>query len=42
MGGPTLATMTPAQVEADIDARVISSSELGHGREAITAAYLGR
>jgi site-specific recombinase XerD len=42
MGGPTLATMTPAQVEADRDARVIISAELGHGREAITTAYLGR
>ena len=27
---------------ADYDARVIISSELGHSREAITAAYLGR
>ena len=42
MGGPSRAHLTPAQREADYDARVIISSELGHSREAITAAYLGR
>ena len=31
-----------AQREADYDARVLISAELGHGREVITAAYLGR
>jgi hypothetical protein len=34
--------MTPEQREADADARMIISAELGHGREAITAVYLGR
>ena len=42
MGGPSRTQMTPEQREADYDARVIISSELGHSREAITAAYLGR
>jgi site-specific recombinase XerC len=41
-GGPTRELLTPAQREADYDARVIISDELGHSREAITAAYLGR
>jgi hypothetical protein len=42
VGGPTHAALTPAQREADYDARVLISAELGHGREQITAAYLGR
>jgi hypothetical protein len=42
MGGPSRAQLTTEQREADYDARVIISSELGHSREAITAAYLGR
>ena len=42
MGGPSRAQLTPEQREVDDDARVIISSELGHSREAITAAYLGR
>lgn len=41
-GGPTQHELTPAQREADADARMIISEELGHGREAITTAYLGR
>jgi hypothetical protein len=41
-GGPTRAELTPAQREADYDARLVLSAALGHGREAITAAYLGR
>ena len=41
-GGPSREQLTPAQREADYDARVLISAELGHGREAITAAYLGR
>ena len=41
-GGPSRAALTPQQREADYDARVLISAELGHGREAITAAYLGR
>ena len=41
-GGPPREALTPAQREADYDARVLISTELGHGREAITAAYLGR
>jgi len=30
------------QREIDADARLVISAELGHSREAITAAYLGR
>jgi hypothetical protein len=41
-GGPSREQLTPAQREADYDARVLISAELGHGREQITAAYLGR
>lgn len=41
-GGPTREQLTPAQREADHEARMVISAELGHGREAITAAYLGR
>ena len=41
-GGFTPRAKTPEQREADYDARVLISSELGHSREAITAAYLGR
>jgi hypothetical protein len=41
-GGPSREQLTPEQREADYDARLIISTELGHGREAITAAYLGR
>ena len=42
MGGPSRAALTPEQREADYDARVWISGELGHSREAITAAYFGR
>jgi site-specific recombinase XerC len=41
-GGPARAALTAAQREADADARLLISAELGHGREAITAVYLGR
>ncbi len=41
-GGPPHAQLTPEQREADDDARLVMSTELGHSREAITAAYLGR
>lgn len=41
-GGPSQAEMTDQQVQADYDARLIISEELGHSREAITTAYLGR
>ncbi len=40
-GGPTRDAMTPAQREADEDARVILSAEMGHARTQITTAYLG-
>jgi hypothetical protein len=42
MGGPSRAQLTPEQREADYDARVTISHELGYSRETITAAYLGR
>ena len=41
-GGPHREEMTPEQRESDYEARLIISAELGHSREAITAAYLGR
>lgn len=41
-GGPGRADLTPEQKEADYAARMQLSSELGHGREEITAVYLGR
>ena len=42
VGGPGRTQLTPEQREADTDARLLISAELGHGRGAITAAYLGR
>jgi hypothetical protein len=42
VGGPTRQALTPEQREADYDARLVISKELGHGREEMTAAYLGR
>ena len=41
-GGPHRQALTPEQREADYDARLVVSAELGHVREAITAVYLGR
>ena len=41
-GGPKSRELTPEQRVLDKEARVIISQELGHGREAITAVYLGR
>ena len=41
-GGPVARDLTPEQRERDRDARVTISLELGHEREAVTAAYLGR
>ena len=40
-GGPTRENMTSEQREADYDARLIVSEELGHTRPEITNAYLG-
>jgi integrase len=41
-GGPTSVQLTPAQRARDLEARLVISAELGHGRERITTAYLGR
>jgi integrase len=41
-GGPPREALTAQQREADYEARMLISEELGHGREAITAVYLGR
>jgi len=41
-GGPGSKNMTPEQREIDREARLNISRELGHEREAVTAAYLGR
>ena len=41
-GGPTSRELTREQLEQDRDARLTISRELGHEREQVTAAYLGR
>ncbi len=41
-GGPDSQLLTPEQRELDHQARMTISQELGHEREQITAAYLGR
>ena len=41
-GGPDSKLLTPEQRELDREARLTISQELGHEREQITAAYLGR
>jgi len=41
-GGPSKEALTPTQQEADRQARLVISRELGHAREQITAVYLGR
>lgn len=42
LGGPKSHELTPAQKAIDSAARLQISAELGHGREQITAVYLGR
>lgn len=42
VGGPESKTLSPEQREADRHARLTISQELGHEREQITTAYLGR
>jgi integrase len=41
-GGPTAKQLTPEQKALDQEARLMISRELGHGREQVTAVYLGR
>ncbi len=41
-GGPSSRQLTPEQREIDRQARLEISREMGHGREQITAVYLGR
>jgi len=41
-GGPTSKQLPKQQKEHDREAREMISREMGHGREAITAVYLGR
>jgi len=41
-GGPTSKQLTPKQKALDREAREVISREMGHGREQITAVYLGR
>ena len=41
-GGPDSKTLTPEQRELDREARLTISRELGHEREQVTTAYLGR
>jgi len=42
VGGPEAKTLTGEQRETDRQVRLTISQELGHNREQITAAYLGR
>ncbi len=42
VGGPTRKDLTIHQKDKDYRARMAISQELGHGRETITAVYLGR
>lgn len=41
-GGPSRDQLTAEQKERDFEARMVVSNELGHGREEVTAVYLGR
>jgi hypothetical protein len=41
-GGPTSKHLTPKQKAIDREAREVISREMGHGREQVTAVYLGR
>lgn len=41
-GGPTSKQLTREQKAVDREAREVISHEMGHGREQITAVYLGR
>ena len=41
-GGPTSKQLTPKQKALDREAREVISREMGHGREQITAVYVGR
>jgi len=41
-GGPRRGELTPQQREMDKTARLMISQEMGHGREEVTAIYLGR
>jgi integrase len=41
-GGPVAKELTPEKCEQDHEARLTISRELGHEREQVTAAYLGR
>lgn len=41
-GGPSRDQLTEEQRQADFNARMTVSAELGHGREEVTAVYLGR
>jgi len=41
-GGPTSRQLTPEQKALDLEVRLMISQEMGHGREQVTAVYLGR
>lgn len=41
-GGPSTKGLSGADKQRDYEARMIISEELGHGREEVTAVYLGR
>jgi hypothetical protein len=41
-GGPVAKDLTPGQRKLDYEARLTISRELGHEREAVVGAYIGR
>ena len=41
-GGPSSTQLTLEQRVGDLEARLVISTELGHARERVTTAYLGR
>ena len=41
-GGPSSSQLTMTQKAVDREVRLLLTEELGHGREQITTAYLGR
>ncbi|MEC7307515.1 phage integrase N-terminal domain-containing protein [Vibrio crassostreae] len=41
-GGPSTKGLTGADKQRDFEARMVITEELGHGREEVTAVYLGR
>ena len=41
-GGPSTKALTREDKQRDFEARMVITEELGHGREEVTAVYVGR